>query len=150
AQAKAAKEASDRMKSLDEARQLLMNKDKEGVQAGRLGVSLSVQAGEMRGLARLVRSAVRNVQDRNLMEIGGVWIDEGLTPKMKMVTVKAMSKAYFRILERHPNMKRVFQLGNYLVWVTPSQDALVIDTGAGADEMSDADIDRRFVARKKR
>jgi Ca-activated chloride channel family protein len=149
-EANAAKQASDMMKSLDKARNLLSAKDMDGVQAGRLGVDLSVQAGDLRGQARLARSAVRNVQDRNLMEIGGVWIDEGLTPKMKMVTVKAMSKAYFRILERHPNMRRVFQLGNYLVWVTPSQDALVIDTNAGAEEMPDADIDRLFVAPKKK
>jgi hypothetical protein len=47
-------------------------------------------------------------------------------------------------------MRRVFQLGNYLVWVTPSQDALVLDTSAGAEEMSDADIDRLFVAPKKK
>jgi Ca-activated chloride channel family protein len=65
------------------------------------------------------------------------------------VTVKAMSKAYFRILERQPNLRRVFQLGNYLVWVTPSQGALVIDANAGAEEMPDADIDRLFVAPKK-
>ena len=63
-------------------------------------------------------------------------------------SVKAMSPAYFRILERHPSCKKVFQISNHLVWVTPSGSALVVDTGAGQEEMSDADIDRLFVAQK--
>jgi hypothetical protein len=33
--------------------------------------------------------------------------------------------------------------------VTPSGKALIIDQGAGLEELSDADIDRLFVAAKK-
>jgi Ca-activated chloride channel family protein len=78
--------------------------------------------------------------------VGGLWIDEKFHAKLETVAVKAMSKAYFRILERQPSMKDVFRLGNHLVWVTPSNKALVIDLNDGREEMSDADIDRLFQA----
>src|SRR5205809_7711 len=84
-------------------------------------------------------AASRNVQNRNVIEIGGVWIDEAFNAKMTTVSVKAMSKAYFRMLERQPKVKDVFQLGNHVVWVTPSGTALVIDQGHGLEEMSDAE-----------
>jgi len=99
----------------------------------------------LRNQNRLEQTAQRNVNSRNCLEIGGVWIDEGFDPKMPMVTVKAQSDAYFRILEKHPKMKDVFQLGNYLVWVTPSGTALIIDTTDGKEKLEDAEIDKLFV-----
>jgi Ca-activated chloride channel family protein len=68
---------------------------------------------------------------------------------MKTVTVKAQSPAYFRILERQKMARQAFQLGNHLVWVTPSNTALVVDAANGVEMMSDADIDRLFVVAKK-
>jgi Ca-activated chloride channel family protein len=59
-----------------------------------------------------------------------------------------MSAAYFRILERQPQVKDVFKLGNHLVWVAPNGTALVIDTNDGKDQLSDAEIDKLFVAKK--
>ena len=79
----------------------------------------------MRGWSRWPRSASPT---RNCLEVGGVWIDEGFNAKTQTVVVKAMSDAYFRILELHPEVKEVFRLGNHLVWITPSGTALVIDT----------------------
>jgi Ca-activated chloride channel family protein len=79
-----------------------------------------------------------------------VWIDEKFDPKMKSVTVKAMSKAYFQILDRQPKMREVFGLGNYLIWISPSGTALIIDQSDGQTEMADADIDRLFVASQKK
>jgi Ca-activated chloride channel family protein len=45
-------------------------------------------------------------------------------------------------------MKQVFLLGNYLLWITPSGTALVIDTSEGKETLTDADIDKLFVAKK--
>jgi Ca-activated chloride channel family protein len=59
-----------------------------------------------------------------------------------------MSDAYFRILERHPKVREVFQLGNHLVWVTPSGTNLVIDTAEGKEKLTDEEIDQLFAARK--
>jgi Ca-activated chloride channel family protein len=52
------------------------------------------------------------------------------------------------MLERQPKVKEVFQLGNHLVWVTPSGDNLVIDTEGGKEKLSDEEIDKLFVAKK--
>ncbi len=107
-----------------------------------------MQTNNLRNQSQLEQTACRNVSGRNCLEIGGVWIDEGSTPRCRRSTVKALSEAYFRILERHPQVKEVFQLGNHLVWVTPSGTALVIDTSDGKEKLTDAEIDQLFVARK--
>jgi Ca-activated chloride channel family protein len=83
------------------------------------------------------------------MDVGGVWIDEGFGPKTKAVTVKAQSDAYFRILERHPTVSKVYQLGNHVVWMTPSGSALVVDTRAGNERMTDTEIDGLFAVAKR-
>ena len=47
--------------------------------------------------------------------IDGAWIDEGFVKETPSLTIKAMSAAYFRMLERHRELKEVFQLGNRVV-----------------------------------
>ena len=117
-------------------------------QREKLGVELSLQTQNLRNQSRLEYAAQKNVQGRNCLELGGVWIDEKFDPKQKAVTVKAQSNAYFRMLERQPKVKDVFLLGNYVVWVTPSGDVLVIDGKNGKEELSDKEIDALFVAKK--
>src|SRR5205807_1256441 len=119
----------------------------EEVQTGKLGVDLSVDANNLRNQSKLTQTALRQVGGRKCLEIGGVWIDEAFEAKTPVVIVKAMSNAYFRILERQPQVKEVFQLGNYLVWITPSGTALVIDVNDGKDKLADAEIDKLFVAK---
>ena len=149
ANAPLAREALDQKQAFDKAREFFARRDLDSVQAGKLGVDLSVQTNNLRNQVRLTQTASRQVNKRNCLEVGGVWIDDAFNAKMETVTVKAMSKAYFRILERQPRMRAVFGLGNYLVWVTPSGNALIIDLNDGRTEMPDADIDRLFVAKKK-
>jgi Ca-activated chloride channel family protein len=137
---------------LDNQRQFKMDlkeRNYANLQAGRYGVEWSQNSINLRNQNQLVPTAQRWLGNRNCLEVGGVWIDEAYEAKMATVAVKAMSPAYFRILERHPSVKGVFQISNHLVWVTPSGSALVVDTSAGQEEMTDADIDRLFVAQKK-
>jgi Ca-activated chloride channel family protein len=141
-------EALEKKEAFDKARAALGRGEKDGVQAGKLGVDLSVQMQNLRRQARLDQTALRNVQGRNCLELGGVWIDEGFDPKMPSLVVKAQSDAYFRLLERQPQVKDVFRLGNHVVWVTPNGTALVIDTNDGKEKLTDAEIDKLFVARK--
>jgi Ca-activated chloride channel family protein len=141
-------EARSKKEAYDKARMALRRGERDGVQAGKLGVDLSVQMQNLRNQCQLDATALRNVQGRNCMELGGVWIDEGFDAKMPTLVVKAQSDAYFRILERQPQVKDVFRLGNHLVWVTPNGTALVVDTGDGKDKLSDAEIDKLFVAKK--
>jgi Ca-activated chloride channel family protein len=132
----------------DDAQKALARRDQEGVQTGKLGVDLSVQMNNLRNQSRLERTAQRRVAGRNCLEIGGVWIDEEFDAKMATMTVRAQSDAYFRILERHPEIKAVFRLGNHLVWVAPNGTALVIDANDGREKVDDEAIDKLFVARK--
>ncbi|HTU22565.1 MAG TPA: hypothetical protein VMG10_31290, partial [Gemmataceae bacterium] len=140
--------AREKKQAYDRARQLLERRQRDGVQAGKLGVDLSLQMQNLRNQARLEQTAVRNVYGRNCLEIGGVWIDEGFDPKLPSLVVKAQSDAYFQLLKRRPKLKDVFRLGNHLVWVAPNGTALVIDTSTGKDKLSDEDIDKLFVAKK--
>jgi Ca-activated chloride channel family protein len=136
--------------SLQKAQSAFMRRELLSVQQGKLGVDFAVQNNSLRFQNQTTRTASRNVQNRNVVEVGGVWIDDGFNPKMETVTVKAQSEAYFRILERHATVKDIYALGNYLVWVTPSGKALIIDAGAGLETLPDADIDRLFVAPAKK
>jgi Ca-activated chloride channel family protein len=147
--AKATAEARGQKRAFDQAREMLLRRKLDEVQAGQLGVDLSVQTDHLRNQIRLTQNAQQRVQNRNVLEVGGVWIDEGFDAKTPIVTVKAMSPAYFRILERHPAVRDVFRLGNYVVWIAPSGTALVVDTQAGNQQMSDADIDRLFAVKKQ-
>jgi Ca-activated chloride channel family protein len=144
----ARREAKEKKLAYDAARGFLQKKDQESVQSGKLGVDLSCQTANLRNQSRLDQSAIKNVYGRNCMEFGGVWIDEGFDAKMKTVTVKAQSDAYFKLLERHPKVKDVLMLGNHLVWVTPNGTALVIDAAAGKESLSNDEIDALFVAQK--
>jgi Ca-activated chloride channel family protein len=142
-------QAGEKKRVYDEARKSLADVRRlSEVQAGKLGVDLSVDSNALRNQVRLTQTALQNVAGRNCLEINGVWIDEGFDAKMPALVVKSMSAAYFRMLERQPQVKEVFKLGNHLVWVTPNGTALVIDTNDGKERLTDAEIDRLFVAKK--
>jgi Ca-activated chloride channel family protein len=141
-------EAKGKKEAYDKANAEIRRKGYENVQSGKLGVDLSIQMSNLRNQSRLELTAQRNVNSRNCLEIGGVWIDEAFEPKMPTLVVKAQSDAYFRILERQPKMKEVFQLGNHLVWVAPNGTALVIDTSDGKEKLEDEEIDKLFVVKK--
>jgi Ca-activated chloride channel family protein len=144
----ALKRASEQKETYDRARRLLHEREMTAVQAGKLGVDLSVQTQNLRNQAKLEQTAVRQVYGRNCLEIGGVWIDEDFDPKMPSLVVKAQSDAYFKLLERQPKLREVFRLGNHLVWVAPNGTCLVIDTSTGKDKLSDDEIAKLFVAKK--
>jgi Ca-activated chloride channel family protein len=141
-QAKANKEAYDR------AYMALKRHNLREVQSEKLGVELSLQTNNLRNQTKLELTACRQVAGRSCLEIGGVWIDEKFDPKTPTLVVQAQSDAYFRILERHPSIKEVYQLGNHLVWVSPSGTTLVIDSNDGKEKLSDEEIDKLFVAKK--
>jgi Ca-activated chloride channel homolog len=142
-------EALEKKRAYETAMKAIRGRDREAVQTGKLGVDLSVQMQNLRNQSKLDMTALKNVQGRNVMELGGVWVDEGFKADMKVVVVKAQSDAYFRILERHEVVKDVYRLGNHLVWITPSGTALVVDCNDGKDKLEDAEIDKLFVAAQK-
>jgi Ca-activated chloride channel family protein len=146
---KAYTKALNQKRAYDEARKHFGKGDKDRVQAGKLGVDLAVNTQNLRCQSRLDRAAVRNVSGRQCIEVSGVWIDESFTAKTEAVVVKAQSDAYFLLLEKHPELKKVYALGNYLVWLTPSGKALVIDANHGKTKLSDDEVAKLFAAKKK-
>jgi Ca-activated chloride channel family protein len=141
-------EAQKKKAAYDQARTALAKGQQHDVQAGELGVDLSIQANRMHDAQRLALSPVKRVAGRTCMEIGGVWIDEAFDPKMQTLVVKAQSDAYFLLLERRPELRDLFQLGNYIVLVTPSGTALIIDLGEGKEKLSADEIDALFTPNK--
>jgi Ca-activated chloride channel homolog len=115
--------------------------------SGKLGVDLAVRLGEMRNQSQVGRAKVRQAAGRMLLKVRGIWVDEGYDAKLPVVKVKAQGAAYFRILERQPQMREVFRLGNRIAWVTPSKTLLVIDPGDGSERLSDKEIDALFVVK---
>jgi Ca-activated chloride channel homolog len=141
---KAAFDAKNAKEAFDTAKMAFARNQQQQLRVDRLGVEYSMACNNLKWQSRQQQTALRSVCNRNCVEIGGVWIDEGYDPKMKTVTVKAMSDAYFRILEKQPHVKDVFMLGNHLLWVTPNGTALVIDTTDGVEKLEDAEIDKLF------
>ena len=128
----------------DEASTRLRAGDRGGYQTGRLGVDLAQASNNLRNQSQLSLTANRMVQGRNCLEVGGVWIDDAYKADTRTVTVKAQSDAYFKILEQHPEMKDVFRLGNYVVWISPSGTALALDQNNGKEKLEDAEIAELF------
>ncbi|MFP6672533.1 MAG: VIT and VWA domain-containing protein [Pirellulaceae bacterium] len=154
AESRAGKDARERIVAaqqlkgaLDTARGNYRNGLLRRNQVDKLGVDLAVWSQQLKCQSQVRATAVCNVASRNCMEIGGVWIDAAFTTSTPTVTVKAQSDAYFQILQRQPQMKEVFRLGNHVVWITPNGTGLVIDTTDGADQMTDREIDALFAAK---
>jgi Ca-activated chloride channel family protein len=116
--------------------------------SGKAGVDLALQLDDLRNQNQVARATVRTAAGRTCLELNGVWTDQAFDAKLPVVKIKAQDDAYFRMLERHQEMAEVFQLGNRVVWVTPSQTVLVIDPTEGQVQMSDEEIDRLFVAKQ--
>lgn len=138
----------EQKKVLDQANNAFKSRDKSHYQSGQLGVDLSICANNLRCQDRLSLTANRQVRGRNCLEVNGVWIDDAFKADTKTLVVKAQSEAYFRILEKRPEVKDVYRLGNHVVWVAPSGCALVIDTADGKEKLDDAEIDALFAAKK--
>lgn len=142
--AEALRRSQDETKALKDAQSNWREGRLRQNQEGKLGVDLAEASNNLRGQSRLSINAKQEAYGRNCVEIGGVWIDDHFQADTKAVVVKAQSEAYFRILEKHPKMKEVFRLGNHLVWVAPSGQALVIDARTGQDKLADEEIDKLF------
>ncbi len=138
------KKAMDAKGSLDRAKDALKRNDQNAVQAGKLGVDLSLQNQNFRDQTTFAETAIKQISGRSMIEVGGVWIDEGFNKSMKTLVVQAQSDAYFRLLEKQPQLSKLFGMGNYLIWITPSGTALIIDTQEVKSTISDQEIDKLF------
>ncbi len=142
------KKAMDAKGNLDRAKDALRRNDQNAVQGGKMGVDLSVQNQNFRDQITVSETAIKQISGRSMIEVGGVWIDEGFQKSMPTMVIQAQSDAYFRLLEKQPQLRKLFGLGNYLIWVTPASTALVIDTQEGKNTISDKEIEQMFAPNK--
>ena len=142
------KKAMDAKGNLDRAKDALRRRDQNAVQGGKMGVDLSVQNQNFRDQITVSETAIKQISGRSMIEVGGVWIDEGFQKSMPTMVIQAQSDAYFRLLEKQPQLRKLFGLGNYLIWVTPGNTALVIDTQEGKNTISDKEIEQMFAPNK--
>ena len=77
------KEAKDKMAAYDAARDFLRRKDQEAVQAGKLGVDLSLQTANLRNQSRLDPTALKNVYGRNLWKSAASGSTRVSTPRCR-------------------------------------------------------------------
>jgi Ca-activated chloride channel family protein len=89
----------------------------------------------------------RTVGKCRFYEYRGLWVDDRFQAKLAMTTVKFGSRAYFRLLERRPELMEPFKIGTALVYVTAPGKVLVV-AEAGEEDLSDEKIDELFVAAK--
>jgi Ca-activated chloride channel homolog len=82
AQTKAIEKLKEEKRAQEDAKDSLKNGDKEKVQAGSLGVSQSLINDRLRNQSRLTMSATRNIANRTVLEVGGLWIDETFNSKI--------------------------------------------------------------------
>ena len=77
-----------------------------------------------------------------------MWVDEKFDAAADMTTVKFGSEAYFKLIEKAPQLIEALKLGTRIVITTAEGNVLAI-CGAGSEKMTDAQIDALFVAKKK-
>ena len=130
----------------DQARDTWLAGGREAVQAGKLGVICPRKRRTSATSPGSTRPRFERLRPQ-LLEFGGVWIDEGFDAKTPTLTVKVQSDAYFSC-SNGTTVKDVFTLGNHLVWVTPSGTALIIDAGTGKETLGKEEIEALFVAKK--
>jgi hypothetical protein len=145
---KAQDEARRKLDIYLRASQALARGDTSALQTGELGVDLSLEVDKLRQQRLLSQASERKAAGREFQLIGGLWLDKDFKEKAEAIVVKAQSDAYFRIIERRPEARDVFRLGNALVWVTPSGTALVIDSKDGNSKLDDKEIDKLFIPKK--
>jgi Ca-activated chloride channel family protein len=114
---------------------------------GELGVDVALEVNALQTQSRVTGKTTRQVFGRTLVDLGGAWVDDKYDAKLPVVRVKAQSDAYFRLLEKQPKLKEVFQLGNRVAWVTPSGTLLVVEAGEGKDQLSDEEIAKLFATK---
>jgi len=74
-------------------------------------------------------SVVRHIGGRLFTLIGGRWVDSKYKKEMKTIKVAFADEAYFKLLEKHPDLKPCFALGERVTIVLDDQTAIVVGDG---------------------
>ena len=123
----------------------------QGATSGKAAIDLAQRLADLKKTAGGVEEAqaVRAIAGQRFRKIEDVWVDDRFDPSARVLNLQFLGAAYFRLLERHPELKEILALGDRVVWVSPSGTVLVIDT-TGGDQVADAILDGLFAPAKPR
>ena len=96
------------------------------------------ETAEVRTDAKAGVSLVRRIDERTFYFYAGFWVDGDFTDKLEKIHVKYLSDAYFSLLEKLPELQKVFAVGDRLI-VVVNKTALVIDD-EGKEKLDDAEM----------
>ncbi|HUW59133.1 MAG TPA: hypothetical protein VMZ92_21025, partial [Planctomycetota bacterium] len=83
-------------------------------------------------------SLVKRIDERSFYWYAGFWVDGEFTDKLPQVHVKYLSDGYFKVLEKRPELKDAFALGERLIIVS-GKAALIIDD-EGKEDVTAAEL----------
>jgi hypothetical protein len=89
-------------------------------------------------------SGIRYVSGRAFSYKGGAWTDLRYKSGMRLLKVKYLSSAYFRLIAKSSFLKEVFTLGRRVIVVVGKNKAIEIGT-SGKETISDSE-EREFTA----
>jgi Ca-activated chloride channel family protein len=144
APAEPAKSAADKDADENFALRFKSRDGKAGVDvAGRLR---QLKEAEQAGDRRLAE--FRKAAGTRFFLYNGMWVDEKFEADAELTAVKFGSEAYFKLIEKAPQLIEAFKLGTKVVIVTAPGNVVAI-CGTGNETFTDAQVDAVFVAKKK-
>ena len=104
----------------------------------------SVAAADMAATESLAASGMRRVGTRIFHLAGEVWTDAAMKSELQVYKVKAYSRSYFTLVERIPELKEAFTIGDRVIVAGRGVAIEVVADGAelAADDLEQ--IVRKF------
>jgi Ca-activated chloride channel family protein len=96
------------------------------------------ETAEVRSDGKTAVSLVKRIDERTFYFYAGFWVDGDFTDKLEKLHVKYLSDGYFSLLEKLPDLKKVFAIGERLI-VVVNKTALVVDD-EGKEKLDDAEM----------
>jgi Ca-activated chloride channel family protein len=78
----------------------------------------------------------------------GMWVDEKFEATAEMTALKFGSEAYFKLIEKAPQLVEALKLGTRIVIVTSPGNCVAV-CGAGSEKLTDSQIEALFAGKKK-
>jgi Ca-activated chloride channel family protein len=94
------------------------------------------------------RAAFRKAAGTRFYLYRDMWVDERFQADAAVTTVKFGSDAYFKLIEKRPELVEVLKIGKEVVYVTAPGRALVV-AESGDETLTDAQFEELFKAVKK-
>ncbi len=114
--------------------------------AGRAAVETATYLRRLKEAEREDRGAIapfRRAAGTRFYSYRGLWVDERFRASDAVTVVRFASPAYFRLIERHPELIRALRVSRALIYVTAPGKALVV-AATGAERLGDEEMAELF------